>query len=499
MLFFLSCSPQPTNSSFSFGDQQGSKTDFDTTGSWTIGAVELCSNPAASPSWVDASGELWGNRRTDQNGQPAGCLALYPENSKWLVAGTTRDANVKWGYLDDDVQNEVSVDPSSVRLRVEDLDGDGDLDAIALSSSLHIGWSFTKSHAHWTELIPRSWGCSLRDLAVVDIEGDGDLDLIVPGLGGCSEQSWTGALLENMGDQTYSSAQELGVSADIWGVMFDAIAVDIDQDLDLDVYMCNDYGEQIAPNGWLYNDNGVFYEDAQLNSDVVAHCMGASFADLNQDGQLDIYIAGNGNQFLLMGSEDGWIESQAAWEMPPFAPFQMAWGSVFSDFNNDGLVDLMVSTSDFAEAGHELFPIWFLQQTDHFTFEERGAELGFPQRAGGRGIIAHDINQDGILDFLIADAFGAPWMFLSEGCTKEYWVEIEAPRGSTVHVTSGGTTQTMLTTTDPGFAVSQPSSAHIGLGSNSRIDFIEVNIPYQGAATLKGPMQANRRLVVHGL
>ena len=90
-------------------------------------------------------------------------------------------------------------------------------------------------------------------------------------------------------------------------------------------------------------------------------------------------------------------------------------------------------------------------------------------------------------------------MYLSQGCTKDHWVEVEAPKGSIVRVRAGGSTWTMLATTDPGFAVSQPSSVHIGLGSTARIDSIEVDIPYQGTATLKGPIQANRRLVIHGL
>jgi len=499
MLYFLSCTSQTTDISFVFGEQEEQETTIETIGEWSIGAVESCTADSETPSWWDASTLLWGDDRSSDNGQPAGCIALYPEGDEWLVARTTKHINLRWGYLYQEEVNDVLVSPSSVRLRVEDIDGDGELDAIILDRSLNIGWSFTTDHGHWEELIPKSWDCSLRDLAVADIDGDRDLDLIVPGLGGCSQQTWTGALLENLGDQQFSTAQEMTISEDVWGVLFDAIAVDIDGDLDLDIYMCNDFGNEIAPNGWLYNDDGTFYDDDQRNSDIVAHCMGASLADINQDGRLDMYIAGNGNQFLLIDSPDGWIESQALWNMPSFDSFQMAWGSQFSDFNNDGLIDLMVSTSDFAQSGHLLFPVWFLEQIAPGTFEERGSELGFPQEAGGRGIIAYDINQDGVLDFLIADAFGEPWMFLSESCTQNNWIEVEAPRGSIVRIEAEGQQWTMLATTDPGFAVSQPSFVHVGLGRISKIDLITVTIPYVGTAQLTGPIQARRRLRVHGL
>ena len=177
----------------------------------------------------------------------------------------------------------------------------------------------------------------------------------------------------------------------------------------------------------------------------------------------------------------------------------MPWGSLFLDHDNDGLLDLMVSTSDFAYGGSRLFPIWMLKQSEPGTFIDVGAELGFPQEAGGRGVIAHDINTDGVLDFLIADAFGDPWMFMSQGCTQHNWIEIEAPHGSIVRVQAGGKEWTMLASEDPGFAVYQPSSVHIGLGDITHVDRIDVSIPYVGEAQLIGPLSARRRLIVSGL
>ena len=504
VLLFLSCS-ESKDLSFVFSDEESKEsvpedsTEISTIGVWDIGEEESCSVSGNTPSWEDMSGVLWGESRTTGDGQPAGCLALIPDGEDWIVAGTTKDINVRWGKLYSGVVHDILLDPSSVRLRVADIDGDGALDAVAHSRSLHIGWGFTTSTPTWEEIVPRSWDCQFRDLVIVDIEGDGDLDILVAGLGGCEEQSWEAALLENLGGRVFSDPQDISVQTQIWGVLFDSITVDIDGDLDLDIYMCNDFGENVAPNSWLYNDFGRFYIDDNRGSDVVAHCMGVSMADLDHNGYLDMYVTGNGNHFLLLGDEDGWYEAQANWSMPSFVSYQMPWGSQFLDYDNDGLLDLMVSTSDFAYGGSRLFPTWMLRQNVPGTFVEVGEELGLPQEAGGRGIIAHDINADGVLDFLMADAFGDPWMFLSQGCTQNNWIEIEAPHGSIVRVQAAGKEWMMLASEDPGFAVYQPSSVHIGLGDITHIDRIDVSIPYVGEAQLVGPITARRRLKLHGL
>ena len=114
MLFLLSCTDPSSNSSFSFGDQSETK-DFDTTGSWTIGEVESCSRNAQEPSWTDESSALWGERRTDQNGQPAACLALFPEDNTWMVAGTTKEFNLSWSLLTKPVTSDALPVPGLAR------------------------------------------------------------------------------------------------------------------------------------------------------------------------------------------------------------------------------------------------------------------------------------------------------------------------------------------------------------------------------------------------
>ena len=494
-VWLLACPSSPVEQTIVIPANKPEPKQIETTGEWVIGEIEDCTSPQSNASWTDQSASLFGaDRQADD--QPAGCIALIEQEEEWIVAVTTSHS-IRWRNLSGSIDVALPMQPTPVRLRVDDFDNDGQWDALVYSNSVSIGWSFLTENAVWDTLVADQEGCTLRDIAVVDKEGDGDLDLIVPGLHACRQHdNWIGALLENLGDRTFSHPQELDVADDFWGVLFDAIPIDIDGDSDLDIYMCNDFGSEFAPNGWLMNDNGDFVAGEPFYSDVVAHCMGASFGDVDQDGLFDIYVAGNGNQFLLINSPAGWIESSSSWSLPSFKSLQMAWGSAFTDYDNDGLIDLVVTTSDFAGDGHQLFPIWMLRQTPSGTFVEEGESLGFAQLTGGRGIIVQDVNLDGVVDFLIADAFGDPWFYVSNGCTSDNWIEVSAPSGSTVAVNAGGKQWNMLASNNPGFAASQPAMVHIGLGEINKIDSIVVKIPYRGTATLQGPLETRRRLTV---
>ncbi|MBK8100441.1 MAG: VCBS repeat-containing protein [Planctomycetes bacterium] len=89
-------------------------------------------------------------------------------------------------------------------------------------------------------------------------------------------------------DDVTERAGKLG-GGDAWGTA--ASFVDVDQDGDLDLYVAN----LEAPNQlWRNRGDGTFAEcAAELGLDVVAATMGVAFADYDQDGDLDLYVLTN--------------------------------------------------------------------------------------------------------------------------------------------------------------------------------------------------------------
>ncbi len=75
--------------------------------------------------------------------------------------------------------------------------------------------------------------------------------------------------------------------------------------------------------------------------------------------------------------------------------FSEAGGVIVDDFDNDGFLDVVVSSYDPCQ------PIRFFHNNGDGTFDERAAQAGLSEQLGGLNIIQADYNNDGCLDFLI--------------------------------------------------------------------------------------------------
>jgi tetratricopeptide (TPR) repeat protein len=73
----------------------------------------------------------------------------------------------------------------------------------------------------------------------------------------------------------------------------------------------------------------------------------------------------------------------------------MAGGVIADDFENDGLLDVVVSSYDVCQ------PLRFFHNNGDGTFTDRTAKAGFSGQLGGLNIIQADYNNDGCLDILV--------------------------------------------------------------------------------------------------
>jgi tetratricopeptide (TPR) repeat protein len=70
-------------------------------------------------------------------------------------------------------------------------------------------------------------------------------------------------------------------------------------------------------------------------------------------------------------------------------------GVVVDDFDNDGLLDVMISSYDVCE------PLHFLHNNGDGTFTDRAVRAGLADQLGGLNMIQADFNNDGCMDLLI--------------------------------------------------------------------------------------------------
>jgi hypothetical protein len=348
-----------------------------------------------------------------------------------------------------------------------------------------------------------------------DLDGDGIMDLYV--LMTAMEAKTPAALdfvAMGNGDGTFT-VDTTQVPADMGDQPgFDVQWFDWDDDGWWDVYVVNELDSTVSSDaGFLGNfllrsDGGTMVDATEgCFCDIHHDGMGAHLGDYNRDGWPDLYLAATGNNVLLeMAPDGGFFDVSELTQADPLDGTlgTMAWGAIFLDFDNDGRLDLTIAEGDL---WHEFsedpivvdLPLDLLRQTETeagIRFENVSDAYGFGQLGSWRTVVAVDHNGDGVLDPLIGEVENRPLLMMSQGCTANGWIEVDAPMHSRVEVTAGGITQTAWTTTHSSFGGAQPPVAHFGLGANESVDMIRVRLPGGEEVALDAPIAARRVVTV---
>jgi len=220
---------------------------------------------------------------------------------------------VNWGDFDNDGDLDIYV--SDYRLQENLLfknDGNGRFTNVAAL----LGVAGDERNGWWGHTIGSEWG---------DFDNDGDLDLVTANLAHPRyiEVSNKTRLYENMGwpDWNFVDRREMaGIRYDethsdpSWG--------DVDADGDLDLYVTSIYRER---RSFLYENlgDGTFRDITWLAGVRAFNGWGCAFSDYDNDGDLDLFVAsgsgvhlfrndGNGNRWLEVGVVGGRKSNKAA-------------------------------------------------------------------------------------------------------------------------------------------------------------------------------------------
>ena len=242
--------------------------------------------------------------------------------------------------------------------------------------------------------------------------------------------------------------------------------------------------------------------------------MGQTICDFDNDGKIDWYVTS------IYQPSINWTGNKLYRNVQPHSYIQMSqfvgvadgaygWGTVAIDFNHDGWEDIAETNGD-ATAGSQFYddPARLWVNNGNFSFTEKAAACGFVHNIKGRALLRLDYDNDGDQDVLIFRNNGALTLFRNDlpAGPSTHWLRIVlntqahpnlAPNGvgTRIKVTAGGVTRTRLLDCGISFLGTSELSAHVGLGSASTVDQIELRWA-DGTVTTLHDLAADQTLVL---
>ena len=313
-------------------------------------------------------------------------------------------------------------------------------------------------------------------------------------------------LFHNNGDGTFTEITRKQGLPDLLGKGMGIAVADFENDGRPGIFVANDNARNL-----LLRNHGKGFEEIGVDAGVAFNGdgrnisgMGADFGDINGDGRPDIVMTGLKNEtyelFLNLGRgvfDDGSVKSgllnlSRRWN---------GWGCGFADLDNDGWLDLFVAGGGLDVEDAESNRI-YRNLGGHF--EDVTTQVGpdFQKPAMHRAVVFADFDRDGRLDAAVS-AINAPLeLWWNRSPQTGHWLQLHlAGRvrnrpaiGAEVRCHAAGRLQVRTVSGSMGYASTSDRTVHFGLGAADRAT-IEILWP-SGIVQKLGEVTANQRLTV---
>ena len=312
-----------------------------------------------------------------------------------------------------------------------------------------------------------------------DIDNDGDLDVFICNRDGDNMMEYN-FLYRNDGG-TYT---DITVSAGIFlanELTFDATFFDYDNDGYQDIYVANDKSTTI--NRLYRNKGDDTFEDVSASSGagINIDAMTTTIGDYDNDGDFDIYVTNtpaDGN-YLLRNNGDGTFTNVATATGTKMNSF--AWGASWLDADCDGRLDLFVSSSMDGSVPSLLSSAFYHQQNDgNFLIP---SNIGFQNDdAESYSNAIGDFNNDGRPDIAVSNDTHKNQIWENTSSNSNNWLKVKLEGvtsnkdgiGNVIEISANGSSQYRYTIAGEGYLAQNSSYEFFGIGNATIVDFVRV-------------------------
>ena len=331
-------------------------------------------------------------------------------NNLYLNTGT--------GFSPTNNQALVNEQGSSVVSTWGDYDNDGDEDVFVASNIRSVNYLY-RNEGNGTFTKVQAGNISEGDgyyhsASWVDVDKDGWLDLFAVDY----MPTRFNKLYRNNGDGTFSEIEDAGELVTSAARNIGATWADVDLDGDVDVFIPNVNGV----NNELYTNNGDGRFTRVVSGAIVndgGNSVGSSWGDIDNDGDLDLFVTNASREANFMYKNNGNGTFERVMQAPFTQDFGNSAGSVFGDFDLDGDLDLYV-TNDQNERKY----LYLNDGQGNFVRDSIGVETA--AMGNTFGTATSDMDGDGDLDIFCATHSNEPnFIFINNQDSSRNWVKFK--------------------------------------------------------------------------
>ncbi|TMJ46533.1 MAG: CRTAC1 family protein [Alphaproteobacteria bacterium] len=332
-------------------------------------------------------------------------------------------------------------------------------------------------------------------------------------------------LFRNLGQGRFEEVSEkLGIDSRRWSLA--AGSADLRGSGHPDLFIANDYGvsELYANDGTRFQEVG-----GQTGIGFAPKSgMSVAFGDILNSGRFAIYVSNISEEGILIQGNNLWVpkEGSSGKDLKyenlagDFGVELGGWsfGAQFGDLNNDGNLDLFVTNGfvsldknrsywyDFAKVagghssiiadvknwpafdnrslgGYQPKRLWINDGAGKFA--EVARAVGVTETYDGRAVALADLWNRGVLDVIVANQNGPLLIYKNTVEPQNAWIEFElegvtsnrSAIGAQVTLYWGGRLQVQEVSGGSGFAAQNQRRLHFGLGKSDRVDKAVIRWP----------------------